>query len=433
MSSTASGSRADPALTAVVTDPEEVRAAAALAARTSYGRLVAVLAASTRDIALAEDALADAFERALRTWPSSGVPDSPEGWLLTVARHRQSDVLRSAARRASDALPDDDHTHAAGSPFDDHDPDAIPDKRLELLFACAHPAIDHGVRTPLMLQTVLGFEAAQIGEAFAVPGPTMAQRLVRAKRRIKDAGIPFAVPDRTQMPTRLGPVLEAVYGCFAIDWRGSSAPTVRESMAGEAQYLAVTLAELLGDEPEAWALAALITLSLARLPSRLPAEFVPLDEQDAGRWSGALIVEGDGYLRRAASTRTPGRQIGRFELEAAIQSVHCARAETGTVDWPALRTLHQGLVAVSPTLGARVALAAATSHVDGPAAGLAELDAIDDPAAGRFQPAWATRAALLAEAGESQAAVAAYEKAISLTTDTPTRTWLEARLAEVSR
>jgi RNA polymerase sigma-70 factor (ECF subfamily) len=412
---------------------EEARAAAERAARASYGRLVAILASGTRDIALAEDALADALERALRTWPDAGVPDSPEGWLLTVARHRQSDVLGSAARRTSDPLPDHDRLGplAATDPLDDHDPENIPDKRLELLFACAHPAIDPAVRTPLMLQTVLGFEAAPIAEAFALPGPTMAQRLVRAKRRIRDTGIPFAVPDRSVMPDRLGAVLEAVYGCFAIDWRGSSAPTVRESMAAEAQYLAVTLAELLGTEPEAWGLAALITLSLARVATRSATTFVPLDEQDARRWSTASIAVGDGYLRRAAGARVSGQPIGRFELEAAIQSVHCARAVTGVVDWQALRTLHQALVAVAPTLGSRVALAAATSHTDGPAAGLSVLDAIDDAAAGRFQPLWATRAALLAEAGDPPAAVAAYRKAISLTTDSPTRVWLEARLAEV--
>lgn len=409
------------------------RDAAQRAARASYGRLVAVLAARTRDVALAEDALADAFERALRTWPETGVPDSPEGWLLTVARHRQSDVLGSAARRRSDPLPEDDSLGTASSPIDEHDLDAIPDKRLELLFACAHPAIDPAVRTPLMLQTVLGFDAAQVAEAFALPAPTMAQRLVRAKRRIRDAGIPFAVPDRSQMSVRLEPVLEAVYGCFAIDWRGSSAPTVRESMAGEARYLAVTLAELLAAEPEAWALAALVTLSLARPRPAPGSEFVPLDDQDPAAWNAALIAEGDGYLRRAASVRADGRPVGRFELEAAIQSVHCARALTGVVDWPALRTLYRALVVVAPTLGARVALAAATSEVDGPAAGVAELDAIDDPAARRFQPAWATRAALLARAGDVPAAVAAYEKAISLTTDAPTRQWLEGRLAGLRR
>lgn len=417
------------------TVPDEVRSAAERAARTSYGRLVAVLASRTRDIALAEDSLADAFERALRTWPEAGVPDSPEGWLLTVARHRQSDVLRSAARRRSDPLPDGDRLAVASdtTALDEYDPDEIPDRRLELLFACAHPAVDAAVRTPLMLQAVLGFEAARIAEAFALPGPTMAQRLVRAKRRIRDTGIAFAVPDRSQLPARLAPVLEAVYGCFAIDWRGSSAPTVRESMAGEAQYLAVTLAGLLGDEPEAWGLASLITLSLARVPARPATTFVPLDEQDTRAWDSAAIAEGDAYLRRAAAARTEGRPIGRFELEAAIQSVHCARAATGVVDHAALGTLHAALVAAAPTLGARVALAAATSRLDGPRAGLAELDAIDDPAATRFQPAWATRAALLAEAGDIAAATVAYEKAISLTTDLPTRRWLEERLGGLTR
>jgi RNA polymerase sigma-70 factor (ECF subfamily) len=411
--------------------PAEVRAAAERAARTSYGRLVAILASGTRDIALAEDSLADAFERALRTWPGAGVPESPEGWLLTVARNRQRDVLGSAARRLSDALPEDREPGPASSPIDDVDPDAIPDKRLELLFTCAHPAIDPVVRTPLMLQAVLGFEAQQIAEAFAVPGPTMAQRLVRAKRRIRDAGIPFVVPDRSQMPSRLGPVLEAVYGCFALDWRGSSAPTtMRESTAGEARYLATTLAGLLADEAEAWGLAALVTLALAR--ARPGDAFVPLDEQDPDEWDAALLREGDAYLRRAAAVRGE-RRVGRFELEAAIQSVHSARAITGELDAEALRTLHEALVVVAPTLGARVALAAATAQVDGAPAGLEVLEAIDDPAVGRFQPAWATRAALLAEVGDAAAAVAAYEKAISLTTDAHTRRWLESRRVALSR
>jgi RNA polymerase sigma-70 factor (ECF subfamily) len=202
-------------------------------------------------------------------------------------------------------------------------------------------------------------------------------------------------------------------------------------MAAEAQYLAVTLAALLDSEPEAWGLAALITLSLARVPTRSPEVFVPLDEQDPTRWSSTLIAEGNAQLQRAAAARADGRPIGRFEIEAAIQAVHCARATHGVVDWPALVTLHEALVATAPTLGARVALAAATGQVDA-AAGLSVLDAVEDAAVQRFQPAWATRAALLAAAGETSAAVAAYEKAISLTTDIPTRRWLEERLGRVS-
>jgi predicted RNA polymerase sigma factor len=390
--------------------------------RDSYGRLLAVLAAPTRDIAAAEDALADALERALARWPADGIPANPEGWLLTVARNRLRDLWKSSGYRLTEPL---DEIDQVSTPLEDDMP-AIPDRRLELMLVCAHPAIAPNIRTPLMLQSVLGVEASAIATAFAVEPATMAQRLVRAKKRIRDAGIPFVLPERDDLAERLPAVLEAVYGAYAIDWQLTPQGATLESLSAEALHLALVLADLLPDEPEVLGLAALVCLSEARRPARRSADagFIPLDEQDSGLWDAALIARGEALLRRARDYRRPGR----FQYEAAIQSAHCASATRGEVDMGALRKLHRALLRVAPSLGAAVASAAVDGEIDGPEAGLRALGAIGDPAVERFQPAWSTRAHLLAAAGRSAAAADAYRRAIELTTDAGVAEYLLRRL-----
>ena len=408
-------------------DAADARAAAETAARRSYGKLIAYLAAGSRDVAAAEDALADAFAAALADWPKNGVPQAPEAWLLTAARRRAID----AARRRRSAATGEDHLKMIADELAEAavDPAEIPDRRLALMFACAHPAIDAAIRAPLILQCVLGFDAGAIGSAFLVAPTTMGQRLVRAKTKIREAGIPFRIPERDDLPARLQAVLDAIYAAFAEGWSDPiGADLRRRDLAGEAIFLGRLVVELLPDQAEALGLLALLLHAEARRSARRDADggFVPLVEQPIARWDHAMIDEADALLTRA---RLSGA-IGRYQLEAAVQSAHAARRHLGHSDWPAIVTLYDGLLALTASPVVAVNRAVALAEAEDVAAGLAALDAIAaDPRLTEYQPYWAARAALLARRGDREAADNAYALAIGLESDPALRDFLERRRA----
>jgi len=405
-------------------DDERARSTADAIARRSYGKLVAFLATRTRDVAAAEDALSDAFASALSEWPVKGVPSNPEAWLLTVARRRMIDGARH--RRVHDDAADDIRMLAEG--LDAAAASAeIPDQRLALMFACAHPAIDEAIRAPLMLQVVLGFDADAIASAFLTSPAAMAKRLVRAKQKIRQAGIPFRVPQRDELAPRLDAVLDTIYATFAEGWTDpGGTDAARRDLADEATFLARLAAELMADEPEALGLLALVLYAQARRCARRDAdgEFVPLAEQDPKRWDATMIDDAEMILRRASTLA----RIGRYQLEAALQSAHVERRRSGRANWDAVVTLYDALSALTESPVVAINRALAIAERDGANAALAAMpDAAHDERLGPYQPYWAARADLLARTGQSAAAFDAYEIAIGLERDEAVRRFLQKR------
>jgi RNA polymerase sigma-70 factor (ECF subfamily) len=401
-----------------------VRRAVELTVRTSYGRLVAYLSARTRDVAAAEDALGDALLAALDTWPETGIPDRPEAWLLTAARRRLLDRIRRAqtATRAAPLL-----LQATEELLERVEP--FPDERLPLLFVCAHPAIDLTIRTPLMLQTVLGLDAATIASAFLVAPTAMGQRLVRAKARIKDAGLAFALPEPEELPERLDAVLEAIYAAYGSGWESvSGGDPRRRGLTEEAIWLGRLVVGLLPEAPEARGLLALMLHCEARREARRDAggRYVPLAEQDVARWSRPLIAEAESLLAAAARARRPGR----FQLEAAIQSAHARRAFGAPSPWEDVALLYEGLVRLAPTVGALIGRAAALAEARGAAAGLALLAEIPLEAVRGYQPYWALSAHLLTRLGRTEEARQACTRAVGLSEDPTVRAFLLARYSD---
>jgi RNA polymerase sigma-70 factor (ECF subfamily) len=411
-------------------DGEAIHAARAAeaAARRSYGKLIAFLAARTRDVAGAEDALSEAFAAALTDWPVHGVPQNPDAWLFTVARRKMVDAARRR-RLGEDAAGDLQWLAELAS---DEDGEAvIPDERLGLMFACAHPAIERSVRAPLMLQAVLGFDAATIASAFLTAPGTMGQRLVRAKSKIRDANIRLGLPDQTMLAERLDTVLEAIYAAYSEGWadpEGSDAR--RRNLADEAIWLGRLVASLLPDDAEALGLLALMLHTHARRAARRGADgaYVALSDQDVRLWDLAMIDEAEELLSHASR----GGKLGRYQLEAAVQSAHAVRRRGGQSDWAAIVQLYDALCQLTDSPVAMLNRAVAIAETQGAAMGLAALDALaGDARLSEYQPYWAARAELLTRNGSAEAAAEAYRRAIGLERDPAVRHFLQQRAGTV--
>lgn len=391
--------------------------------RAHYGKLVAYLAASFRDLSLAEEAVQEAFLRAHNIWPQQGVPDAPAAWLLTTARRiildqkRHDHITHSYAKAYADTHDDmADMSHISEFIF--------PDARLKLMYVCAHPALDAALHAPLMLQSVLGLTADQIAQAFVVSPATMSQRLVRAKRKIKDAQIPFLIPDADDLPARTDTVLSAIYAAYGTAWNDVSTghDHTPDGLTDEAIYLARLICGLMPDNPEAKGLLSLILYTHARRATRFGTNgcFTPLYEQDTQLWDTSMLEEAEQYLQHAAKTGV----IGRFQIEAAIQSAHTEARCRNLNLRPQIIGLYETLLSIAPSLGSYVGYAAALIQNEHAARALQVLLALDAMQTQNYQPYWATLAAAHAQCGQTEAAHKAYTQAIGLSSHQGVRTYL---------